>query len=837
MGIILMHTKGERTHSMRRACRARVDRTVGAAVFAVLYGLPLRAHAADADEPSRLDEVTVTASRRTQTTEEVPYSLSVISGDTLNQLGVVDTQSLALQVPGLSMFDFGARYAGAVAPIIRGLNATGEPRGFRTFEQDPVGTYVGNSPMSGYFELDDLKQVEVLRGPQGTLYGAGALGGALRFIPNDPQLNRFSAQVGAGATTTAHSSGTGYTVNGLVNLPLGETLAVRASAKYEYEPGFIHVQGLIQRDAPYLTGVPTLADASDPVDSPANFYAKDDWNGQKTLTGRAALLWKPTSSFSAQVAYLYSHLKGDGGPQANPDVPAGPYALDPRVNFPAGGPYTDFSPSEQPYKRSTGLLSLDLSLDVGFATLSSTTSYYHTGGATSGDDTYHFASRPAYLNYYAGNPINPRYLEIQEFDDDARTFSQEVRLVSNTSPGAMFDYAVGLYFEHQIRNGTWDVVEPGTYERAVAQGCTAQYYLGAEFPNCLLNFGPNSTSFFQGDHQDFIDKSIFGELTWHFTARGQITFGGRHFKQDFTDAQSYLDYPFNILLPAVPHSSPASKNTWKINPSYEYADKQYVYATWSQGFRRGGANSVPLVGVYAESPTLQQYKPDTVNNYELGLKGRFADGLTYTLAVFDVEWENPQISASLPSGNLAVYNGDHARSRGFELDTSGPLFVQGLSYNLGVAVAHAELTKDFSLAANDGTGQIVDGAVKGFAGQQLPGSPKFSTSEAVNYVREIIPDYLATLTVNHTYHSHAPMGLSASDGSNTLGNTSAYGLWNLSASIAHGPLTLRLTANNLLDKRAILAPPNRVGFLNNLTNDYQINRPRVLGATIICDIR
>jgi outer membrane receptor protein involved in Fe transport len=107
----------------------------------------------------------------------------------------------------------------------------------------------------------------------------------------------------------------------------------------------------------------------------------------------------------------------------------------------------------------------------------------------------------------------------------------------------------------------------------------------------------------------------------------------------------------------------------------------------------------------------------------------------------------------------------------------------------------------------------------------------------VSYVREIIPDYLATLTLNHTYHSHAPMGLSASDGSNTLGSTSAYGLWNLAASIAHGPFTLRLTANNLLDKRAILAPPNRVGFLNNLTNDYQINRPRVLGATIVYDIR
>jgi outer membrane receptor protein involved in Fe transport len=784
-----------------------------------------------------LEEVTVTATRRTQTPQEVPYSLSVIDADTLARAGVVDIQSLAMQVPGLSMFDFGARDAGAVAPIIRGLNATGEPRGFRSFEEDPVGVYVGNSPMSGYFQLDDLKQVEILRGPQGTLYGAGALGGALRFIPNDPELGKFAADFGAGVATTAHSDGTGYTLNGLVNLPLGDTVAFRASAKYEYEPGFIHVEGLIERNPPYLTGVPVLANPADPVNSPAVFTQHDDWNGQKTLTGRASLLWKPTSAFSAEVAYLYSHVQGDGGPQANPDVVAGPYALDPRVNFPAGGPYTDFSPSEQPFKRSTGLLSLDLSYDAGFGTISSTSSYYHTGGATSGDDTYHFASEPAYLNYYAGNPLNPRYLEIQEFDDDAETFSQEVRLVSNAAPGRPVDYTVGLFYEKSTRNGSWDVVEPGTYERALAQGCTGFYYLGAAFPNCLLNFGPNRTSFYQADRQDFDDKSVFGEVTWHFNANGQITFGGRHFQQDFTDSQAYLDYPFNILLPGVPHAAPSSKNTWKIDPSYEYADKQYVYVTWSQGFRRGGANSVPLVGVYKESPLLQQYTPDSVNNYEAGLKGRMPNGLTYTFALFDVEWDNPQISASLPSGNLAVYNGNHARSRGIEAESAGPLIADGFTYNVGIAIAQAELTSGFSLPANNGAGQILPGEVKGFAGEQLPGSPKFSSSATINYLREVAPDYLLTLSLNNTYRSHAPMGLAASDGSNTLGNSSAFGLVNLSASLAHGAWTMRLNGNNLLDKRAILAPPTRVGYLNNLTDDYQINRPRVVGLMVTYSIR
>ena len=826
-----MSSKSNRNPERRCNVASSSGLGIGAAVCVVLYGVPLPLSAQQVTPDSMLDEVTVTATRRAQTTEEVPYSISVIDADTLARTGVVDIQTLTLQVPGLSMFDFGARNAGAVAPIIRGLNATGEPRGFRSFEQDPVGTYVGNSPMSGYFQLDDIKQVEVLRGPQGTLYGAGALGGTLRFIPNAPELGKVVAHLGAGTSTTAHSGTAGYEVNGLVNLPLGDTAAFRASAKYEYEPGFIHVNGLIVRDPPYLTGVPVLADPADPANSAAVFTQKDDWNFQKTLTGRASLLWKPTSAFSAELSYLYSHLQGEGGPQANPDVAAGPYALDPRINFPAGGPYTDFSPSVQPFKRSTSLLSLDLSYDAGFATISSTSSYFDTSGASIGDDTYHFASNPAYLNYYAGSPTNPRYLELQEFDDQARIFSQEVRLVSNSAPGRPIDYTVGFFYEQAIRTGSWDVVEPGTYERAVAQGCTAYYYLGAAFPNCLLNFGPNSTSFYQADRQDFNDKSIFGELTWHFNAKGQVTFGGRHFKQEFTDSQSYLDYPFSIFLPGAPHEAPSSKNTWKINPSYQYAEKQYIYLTWSQGFRRGGANSVPLIGVYKESPLLQQYAPDSVNNYEVGLKGRMPSGLTYTFALFDVEWDNPQISASLPSGNLAVYNGKHARSRGVEAESSGRLFMKGLTYNIGFAIAQAELTEDFSLPANTGGGQITDGAVKGFAGEQLPGSPKFSSSVAVNYQRNVAPDYLLTLSLNHTYRSKAPMGLAASDGSNKLGNSAAYGLLNLSAALDHGPWTLRLHANNLLDKRAVLAPPNKLGFLGNLTNDYQINRPRVIGLS------
>jgi outer membrane receptor protein involved in Fe transport len=113
---------------------------------------------------------------------------------------------------------------------------------------------------------------------------------------------------------------------------------------------------------------------------------------------------------------------------------------------------------------------------------------------------------------------------------------------------------------------------------------------------------------------------------------GQITFGARHFSQEFTDSQLYQDFTFPILIPPIPHEAPASKTVGKVNPSYEYADNHFAYALWAQGFRRGGANSVPANGIFQESPLLRDYQPDKTNNYEAGLKGRFSNGLSYTFA-------------------------------------------------------------------------------------------------------------------------------------------------------------------------------------------------------------
>ncbi|HUO19538.1 MAG TPA: TonB-dependent receptor [Steroidobacteraceae bacterium] len=812
---------------------------VRAAVCVALYGLAPGAQAQQAPPAAAqpqdqaagvLQEVTVTATRRTQTLEAVPYSMSVVSAEKLAESGVTDLASLASDVPGLSMYQYGARFTEATVPIIRGINATGEPtRGFRAFEQAPVGTYIGNSPVDGYFELDDLKQVEVLRGPQGTLYGAGTLAGALRLIPNSPELNTWAGQIEASGGKLAHSDGTPYAVRGVVNIPLGDVLAFRASAKYDYQPGFVNTYGLFARSNNGLSGIPLLANPAEPVTSPAVYQDKADWNFQKTFTGRASLLWKPADAFSAEFAILHSNVQGDGGPQVNPDFPGGVSPLDPATTLPAGGPYREFSQIDQPWSRYTNLASADLTWDVGFATLSSTSSYYTTSGSVLQDNTYSLGGLASggYLPYYAGVPTNPRFVYDQQFSDFAHTFTEEVRLVSKSGPDKMFDYVLGVFYENQTSAGAWTIAVPGTPEYQAAQGC---------LPNCYWNVttAPGDVTFQQIDTQRFQDKSVFGELTWHFLPKGQVTVGARHFSQEFTDSQSYDDYNFPTFLPATPHESPASKTVGKVNPSYEYADDQYVYAAWSQGFRRGGANSVPLVGPFAESPLLSTYQPDSTNNYEAGLKGRFSNGLSYTFALFDIKWDKPQISSSLPSGNLAVYNANTAESKGFEFESSGPLFVPNLVYTVSYAYADAHLTSDFSLPANDGsqTGNIVPGLIHGSSGQQMPGSPKSSASVALHYDMAVASDYDLALAANAVYRSAVPMQLTPSLGVTSVQYSSSYEMVNVNATLNHKPWRTTVYVTNLFDRENILVPPTQFNELGNLTNDYLVSIPREVGLRV-----
>ena len=275
--------------------------SVGAAVFLALYGMPhvVFAQQTSAEDtssstgPVELAEITVTANRREQTLEAVPYSMSVVSAEQLDRdrrdrLGLACDRSA-----GPEHVRVRRAFVRAPWPIIRGVNATGEPtRGFRTFEQAPVGTYIGNSPIDGYYQLDDLKQVEVLRGPQGTLYGAGTLAGAMRSFPTRRSSTRSRGQLEARRATRSLRTAPVH-LKGMINIPLGETLAFRGSGQVQpTSRGSSNLRVVCQNANNGFSGIPVLANPADPVTSPGIYQDKSDWNFQKTFTGAGELPWE-----------------------------------------------------------------------------------------------------------------------------------------------------------------------------------------------------------------------------------------------------------------------------------------------------------------------------------------------------------------------------------------------------------------------------------------------------------------------------------------------------------------------------------------------------------------
>ena len=198
---------------------------VTAAVLFALCGVPPAARAAESPGPRTLglEEITVTASRRQQTPEEIPYAISVVAPETIQMNSVTDLATLMRQI-GVSGAS-GAKTSSVTFPIIRGLNASPSAASFRTFEQQPVGVYFDNSPIEGYFQLQDVARIEVLRGPQGTLYGAGALGGALRVIPNAPELGKWGGSIDGRIGQVDQADDPSYTGSGVINIPMGDTFA------------------------------------------------------------------------------------------------------------------------------------------------------------------------------------------------------------------------------------------------------------------------------------------------------------------------------------------------------------------------------------------------------------------------------------------------------------------------------------------------------------------------------------------------------------------------------------------------------------------------------------
>jgi iron complex outermembrane recepter protein len=738
---------------------------IAAAIAAALASVRA-AHGADAGDQPVLQEVTVTANRREENVLTVPYNISAISSQQIEDANVKDLQGLTRMVPGLVSADLGPRANSTNSNlIIRGLNASDQGSSYfgPNLAVPLVSTYLDDVPLFVNFNLTDIERVEVLRGPQGTLYGSGAVGGTVKLIRHKPDLGVFSAEVSGDTSGTEHTEGPSYGFDGIINIPLGDTVAVRANAGYSKLTGFINGLHAARFDK---SGQPLLADPDNPLTSDYLYQQINGVDSSNSKYGRVSLLWKPSDRFNALVDYTHQkdHSGGFSWQDVNFDYSTGD-------SLPRAPYTTNQLIPQQSLDRTLDIGALTLTADVGFATVTSSTSYYDNRY----DDVIDLSSSQQYYAnlspyYYGGYP---RYAEFNFDHSSDKSFVEELRLVSKS--GGPWDYIVGAFLREQKTELSDPETLPGfaAWTHLPGSADSYNYYAGTAF-NTFADViadrnGTDPASFKQADffynnirHTRFHDRALYGELTRHLTDKWQVTGGVRQFWQSYDQSETQI-YPFAGAAYSDTGDDPLGTTTseqsksyrnhlWKLNTSYEVSPEVRTYFTFSEGFRHGGANSFKIcpaegiaLGGCEPSPqtaALIPFSPDSAKNYEVGVKGIILGRFRYSASVYRVDWHNIQLDAYAPvTGIQIVVNGDNARSQGVELEVQAAI-TNNLSATIGGSYTDAKLTEDF-IRAN----------FVGQKGDRLPLVPKTQVTAALDYVVPLEQEREVSFHVDAAYRS------------------------------------------------------------------------------------
>jgi len=842
------------SHTNHERRRLTAITSVTAAVLTALYGVP-----AIADD-NALQEVVVTASRRSVSAQDLPISITAITGDTLEQAGIQDISGLAHSVAGVNYTDKGP-FGGVNGStlIIRGLNseATAGQLALASPVVPPVATYVDETPLFVNLRLQDLDHVEILRGPQGTLYGSGSLGGTIRFVQNAPDPTGFDAKGEVGLSKTEHTHALNEDISGMVNLPLSDTFAVRLNASWTDEAGFINQPNLYVLDG---SGVPVATDPSHPLTSAPEKYSQNGVNSYEYRSARVSALWKPSDEFKAQLSYYYQVASAGGFPYVatsslaynQPIASTNPYPQQ-MYNSPVPAGVDTLSSatnSLENTKDKVDLVALTLEYDMGFATMTSSSSFAHHNNQTNSDLTALYTNFFFWQPYYGNNPRS----FVQGHDQlDDKPWSEEIRLASKT--GGRFDWVGGLFFKNQttiIREHEFYPGYDDFFNNCLAAGNSpysgvgpatpcgfGEYFDVAPLVNGVPTVVPSSggagiplvkDQTYIGDFEThFKDLAVFGELTWHITSAWSLTGGTRVFKQTLTQAQQT-----GLLFDGPAYAANESgsdqwrRALWKLNTSYELDKSNLIYATWSQGFRRGGVNALPPGEPaidprtnlpYVTNPGLFKLQPDTADNYEMGLKGTFDDRFRYSAAIYDIEWHNIQEGVQLtPLVLPAALNIGEALSRGLELEFFANI-TKHLSGQLGYTYDQTRLKSLNPLF------QYPDVSVPPpTIGTPLPGTPKSSLALGLEYRQPAAGGDLR-FAVNGHYQSAVVPALSA-----TVPTAAGFTILDTRATFTLSHWAATVYVNNLADRLGITSYTDPSIFGNR--SQAVVSTPRTVGVTL-----
>lgn len=693
---------------------------LAAAISAILATgtLPLTAQAAaPADE---IPEIIVTATRRAEDIQDIPLNIAAIGGERLSELGIADLATLGRNVPGLYVVNQGKRTSNRI--VVRGLNVTSmnSPEGIGNDGGEVVSTYVGEIPLYIDMRMEDMDRVEVLLGPQGTLYGAGTLGGAIRYIPRRPDFSGSTLALRGGGYSLAESDDIGARGGFTFNAPFGDIFAFRASVDYVDDPGFI--------DNPYLVRRVGVSDPepnfSNPAAVAANLFSRKDVDTEKTVSGRLAIRGQPEDGIDVNFTHYFQDMEV-GGRTINHAVAFGT------------GEYVSAVRVPEPNDRQNRLTALEITADLGFAELTSATGYSKYSELGQRDQTdFLIALLEFGVDYsYESFPTFSSFTRERQQD---RTFSQELRLVSRT--GGPLNWIGGIFYNNkQIQNSTEEFT-PG-------------------YDDFLATFGggtgrPDDLEYIAIGADDLTEKAIFGEVGYFFTDKWQATVGARYYDYDYVvDGASDIPVvntafgaygPEEVDLSVTRTEQSDSGTLLKFNTSYSFTGDLMGYLTVSEGYRIGSANSgaEPCpnpVPVNQQSvcflPDEVEYTPDKTVNYELGMRSQwFDERLTLNVSAYYIDWQDPQLAAATFYGNAPITkNGEGAESRGFDISFTAELF-EDFVVRGSYAQTKAELSDN---APNLLTTIVPPGFatayVDAIAGDRLPGSPEQQGTLSATY--------------------------------------------------------------------------------------------------------
>ncbi|MCC6827348.1 MAG: TonB-dependent receptor [Novosphingobium sp.] len=611
-----------------------------AAMAALAAAMPAMAQAAPAEEQTG-SEIVVTAQKRNERLIDVPVAISAVSSETLTTQNMNRLSDYYNRIPGL-------QYAGqrVSAISLRGVTtggATGPTVALLVDDVQFGGTTATGQPPLPDFDASAIDRVEVLRGPQGTLYGAASLGGLIKYVLKEPSTEKFSGRAELGATAASHGD-TGYSLRGSVNIPVSDWLAVSGS-------------GFKREDAPYLDNART---------------AKKDTNTRDVWGFRAAALVKPTDNL--RLVFSALHQKTDA---INSDlaVVAGGVRIcaacitdntAPTTFDPVDGDLTINSLDSVNIAKFK-LYTARADLDLGNAAITSISAWSRADNVITSDVSAVFGGL---LRARYGLATRPN-VQIANADKTHK-FSQELRIAGDTPA---FSWLVG---------GFYTIEHASTDQTLIMSGSgTGLPYIGT---------GPGSYREYAG----------FADLTWHVTEKFDVQFGGRYAHNKQKNFSNLILAPevegvFGVTG-TTPGRSSDSAFTWLVSPTYHFTPDIMAYLRVASGYRPGGPN----IGSPPGAPS--SFGSDRVINYELGFKGKVVpDFLTIDASLFQIDWKDIQLQGADPITSLTfVDNGGKARSRGLEFSANITPWA-GMSIDANIAFTDATITQDI-LDLQGGTG-------------------------------------------------------------------------------------------------------------------------------------